>query len=189
MLNFSIGFVEEGLHDRAITRDLEWGVPLPVEDLGPGKRIYVWFEAVIGYLSASKEWAQLQRRARRRGGSGGRIPTARTYYFIGKDNIPFHTIIWPAILMALSAGSTCRSTCPANQFVTFKGEKASKSEGVGDSVLTLSRALPARRDPLRASPRTCPRRRTPTSPRRSSSAATTTSWSRRGATSSTACWR
>ena len=55
--NFSIGFVEEGLHDRAITRDLEWGVKLPVEDLGPGKRIYVWFEAVIGYLSASKEWA------------------------------------------------------------------------------------------------------------------------------------
>ena len=56
--NFSVGFVEEGLHDRSITRDLEWGVSLPVEDLGPGKRIYVWFEAVIGYLSASKEWAK-----------------------------------------------------------------------------------------------------------------------------------
>jgi methionyl-tRNA synthetase len=134
VLNFSIGFVEEGLHDRAITRDLEWGVPLPVEDLGPGKRIYVWFEAVIGYLSASKEWAEMKGEpdAWR---AWWENPDALTYYFIGKDNIPFHTIVWPAIIMGYG-GLNLPYDVPANQFVTFKGEKASKSEGVGESVLT-----------------------------------------------------
>jgi methionyl-tRNA synthetase len=134
VLNFSVGFVEEGLHDRAITRDLEWGVPLPVEDLGPGKRIYVWFEAVIGYLSASKEWAAASGdpEAWRR---WWQDPEARSYYFIGKDNIPFHTIIWPAILMGYG-GLNLPYDVPANQYVTFKGEKASKSQGVGESVLT-----------------------------------------------------
>jgi len=134
VLNFTIGFVEEGLHDRAITRDLDWGIPLPVEDLGPGKCIYVWFEAVIGYLSASKEWAQLTGDP-----EAWRLwwedPEALGYYFIGKDNIPFHTIIWPAILMGYG-GLNLPHDVPANQFVTFKGEKASKSEGVGESVLT-----------------------------------------------------
>lgn len=134
VLNFTIGFVEEGLHDRAITRDLDWGIPLPVEDLGPGKCIYVWFEAVIGYLSASKEWAKLtgDPEAWRRWWED---PEALGYYFIGKDNIPFHTIIWPAILMGYG-GLNLPHDVPANQFVTFKGEKASKSEGVGESVLT-----------------------------------------------------
>ena len=134
VLNFSIGFVEEGLHDRAITRDLEWGVSLPVEDLGPGKRIYVWFEAVIGYLSASKEWAR-QRGEPEAWRKWWEDPEAHAYYFIGKDNIPFHTIIWPAILMGYR-GLNLPFDVPANQFVTFKGEKASKSEGVGDSVLS-----------------------------------------------------
>ena len=134
VLNFTVGFVEEGLHDRAVSRDLDWGVPLWVEDLGPGKRIYVWFEAVMGYLSASKEWAQLrgEPEAWRKWWED---PEARTYYFIGKDNIPFHTIIWPAILMGYR-GLNLPFDVPANQFVTFKGEKASKSEGVGDSVLS-----------------------------------------------------
>jgi methionyl-tRNA synthetase len=134
VLNFSIGFIEEGLHDRSITRDLDWGVPLPVEDLGPGKRIYVWFEAVMGYLSASKEWAQLSGdpEAWRRWWED---PEARAYYFMGKDNIPFHTIIWPAILMGYR-GLDLPYDVPANQNVTFKGETASKSQNVGDSVLT-----------------------------------------------------
>ncbi len=134
VLNFSIGFVEEGLHDRAITRDLDWGIPVPVEDLGPGKCIYVWFEAVIGYLSASKEWAQL-RGDPEAWRAWWEDPEARGYYFIGKDNIPFHTIIWPAILMGYR-GLDLPYDVPANQYVTFKGEKASKSEGVGESVLT-----------------------------------------------------
>ncbi len=107
---------------------------LPVEDLGPGKRIYVWFEAVIGYLSASKEWAKLSGDAEA-WRKWWEDPEARGYYFIGKDNIPFHTIIWPAILMGYR-GLNLPFDVPANQFVTFKGEKASKSEGVGEPVLT-----------------------------------------------------
>ena len=134
VLNSSISFIEEGLHDRAITRDLEWGISVPVEDLGAGKRIYVWIEALIGYLSASKEWAE-------RSGdpeawrAWWENADAETYYFIGKDNIPFHTIIWPAMLMGYS-GLNLPTDVPANQFVTFKGEKASKSQGVGDDVLS-----------------------------------------------------
>ncbi|HEY8172076.1 MAG TPA: methionine--tRNA ligase, partial [Dehalococcoidia bacterium] len=132
--NYSIGWVEEGLHDRAITRDLEWGVSIPNEDLGPGKRIYVWFEAFIGYVSASIEWAEIQGTpdAWKRWWED---PTAETYYFIGKDNIFYHTIFWPAVLMAYGE-LNLPTDVPANQFVTFKGEKASKSEAVGESVLT-----------------------------------------------------
>ncbi len=134
VLNYSIGWVEEGLHDRAITRDLDWGVSIPVDDLGPGKRIYVWFEAFIGYVSAAKEWAQ------RAGDPEAwrkwwEDPAAETYYFIGKDNIFYHTIFWPAVLMAYG-GLNLPTDVPANQYVTFKGEKASKSQGVGASVLS-----------------------------------------------------
>jgi len=136
VLNFSKGWVEEGLQDRAITRDLDWGIELPVDDLGPGKRIYVWFEAVIGYLSAAKEWAQ------RRGDPEAwrdwwEDPKARTVYFIGKDNIPFHTIIWPGMLIGYG-GLNLPTDVPANQYVTFKGGKASASRGVG---LTIGEGL------------------------------------------------
>ena len=132
--NYSIGWVEEGLHDRAITRDLEWGISIPVEDLGPGKRIYVWFEAFIGYLSAAKEWAE-QRGEPESWRKWWEDQSAETYYFIGKDNIFFHTIFWPAVLMGYE-GLNLPTNVPANQYVTFKGEKASKSEGIGDSVLS-----------------------------------------------------
>ena len=136
VLNFSKGWVEEGLHDRAITRDLDWGVDLPVDDLGPGKRIYVWFEAVIGYLSASMEWAQStgQPEAWRAWWEGD---DARSVYFIGKDNIPFHTIIWPAMLSGYG-GLNLPTDVPANQYLTFKGGKASASRGVG---LTIGEGL------------------------------------------------
>nr|NIU61848.1 methionine--tRNA ligase [Stutzerimonas stutzeri] len=97
VLNWTLGLLNEGLQDRAITRDIDWGVAVPLEGY-EDKRIYVWFEAVIGYLSAAKEWAQ-----------NGDDPEAwrefwqdsdcRSYYFMGKDNIPFHTIIWPSMLM------------------------------------------------------------------------------------------
>jgi methionyl-tRNA synthetase len=125
--NFSLGQVREGLPDRAITRDLEWGIRLPVEDLGEGKRIYVWYEALIGYLSASKEWAQ------RSGSPEGwrdfwEDDVAKSYYFIGKDNIVFHTIIWPAWLMAYG-GLNLPYDVPANQYVNFGGGKASTSLG------------------------------------------------------------
>jgi len=136
VLNFSRGWVEEGLQDRAITRDLDWGIELPVDDLGPGKRIYVWFEAVIGYLSAAKEWAQL-RGEPEAWRDWWEDPEARAVYFIGKDNIPFHTIIWPGMLLGYG-GLNLPTDVPANQYVTFKGGKASASRGVG---LTIGEGL------------------------------------------------
>ncbi len=136
VLNFAKGFVEEGLHDRAITRDIEWGIELPVDDLGPGKRIYVWYDAVIGYLSASKEWAAStdDPEAWR---NWWENPDAKSYYFIGKDNIPFHCLFWPAQLMG-AGDLNLPTNVPANQYVTFKGGKASASRGIG---LTIQEGL------------------------------------------------
>jgi methionyl-tRNA synthetase len=118
-------FLDEGLRDRAITRDLNWGVPVPQ----PGfehKRIYVWFEAVIGYLSASKEWAKAQ-------GDDTAWQAfwqgeANSYYFIGKDNIFFHTLVWPAMLMGYD-GLNLPYDVPANEFLTIEGRKLSTSRG------------------------------------------------------------
>jgi methionyl-tRNA synthetase len=124
VLNFTVRYLEDGLKDRAITRDIDWGVPVPLEGYEK-KRIYVWFEAVIGYLSASKEWAKS-------GGDGeGWRPywqgkDSKSYYFIGKDNIPFHTIIWPAMLMGYG-GLNLPYDVPANEFLTIEGKKLSTS--------------------------------------------------------------
>jgi methionyl-tRNA synthetase len=136
VINWALGFVKDGLLDRAITRDLSWGVPLPPDaglNAPTDKRIYVWFEAVIGYLSASKEWAQRQGdpEAWR---AWWEDPTAESYYFVGKDNIPFHAVYWPAQLMG-SGDLNLPTNVPANQYVTFKGEKASKSFGIGRAAL------------------------------------------------------
>ena len=123
VLNFTQRYLEDGLKDRAISRDLEWGVPLPVPGY-EGKRIYVWFEAVIGYLSASKEWAA------RCGQPDAWEPfwggDARGYYFIGKDNIPFHTIIWPAMLAGFG-GLDLPYDVPANEFLNLEGRQLSTS--------------------------------------------------------------
>ena len=129
VINFARGMIEDGLIDRSFTRDISWGIPLPVDDLGDGKRIYVWWEAVMGYYSASQEWAQLQ------GDPDAwrpwwTDPDAASYYFIGKDNVPFHAVFWPALLMG-HGGLNLPTDVPANQHITFKGEKASKSRGVG----------------------------------------------------------
>ncbi len=132
VINLALGWTAEGLRDRAVTRDLDWGVELPVDDLGPGKRIYVWYDAVIGYLSASKEWSD-------RSGDPERWrhwwqnDDARHVYFIGKDNIPFHTLFWPAQLMSYG-GLHLPDDVPANQYVTFSGMKASASRGVGITI-------------------------------------------------------
>ncbi|MFP4170620.1 MAG: methionine--tRNA ligase [Methanomassiliicoccales archaeon] len=125
---FTMNWLDQGLNDRAITRDMSWGVPVPLEGWDD-KVIYVWFEAVIGYLSASKEWAKIIGRP-----EGWREfwedPQVPHYYFLGKDNIPFHTIIWPAILMGYG-GLNLAYDVPANEFLTFKGEQFSKSRGWG----------------------------------------------------------
>ncbi|MEM2933693.1 MAG: methionine--tRNA ligase [Methanocellales archaeon] len=118
---FTINWLKEGLVDRPITRDLEWGVQVPLEN-AKGKVIYVWFDAVIGYLSATKEyfkgsddWKQYWQNKE-----------AEIYYFIGKDNIPFHTIIWPAMLLA-HGDLNLPSNVPANEFLNLQGSKFSTS--------------------------------------------------------------
>ncbi len=123
VMNFTVRYLEDGLKDRAITRDIEWGIPVPVKGF-EHKRIYVWFEAVIGYLSATKEWAAStgdpeKWRAFWQGDT-------RSYYFIGKDNIAFHTIIWPAELMGYG-GLNLPYDIPANEFLTIEAGKFSKS--------------------------------------------------------------
>ncbi|MYA20615.1 MAG: methionine--tRNA ligase [Chloroflexi bacterium] len=122
--NFTLGLLREGLHDRAITRDIEWGVPVPLEGWDE-KRIYVWFEAVIGYLSATKEWAQ-QSGQPDAWEAWWKDPAARTVYFQGKDNVPFHTTIWPSMLLGYG-GLNLPYDVPANQYVTISGSKASSS--------------------------------------------------------------
>ena len=130
--NWALGMIDEGMPDRAMTRDIDWGVEVPVDDLGPGKRIYVWFDAVIGYLSAAKEWASTTNDADS-WRKWWEVSDAESYYFVGKDNIPFHTVIWPAMLMGYG-GLNLPTDVPANQYITFKGQKASKSSGVGRSI-------------------------------------------------------
>jgi methionyl-tRNA synthetase len=126
VLNFSTRYLEEGLKDRAITRDIDWGVAIPVAGF-EDKRIYVWFEAVIGYLSAAKEWAASS-------GDGEKWRdfwqnnNAKSYYFIGKDNIPFHTLIWPAMLMGYGDNLNLPYDVPANEFLTIEGRKLSTSK-------------------------------------------------------------
>jgi len=123
VLNFTTRYLEQGLKDRAITRDIDWGIPVPVDGFD-SKRIYVWFEAVIGYLSASKEWAKSSGDAEKwRSFWQGE---AKSYYFIGKDNIPFHTIIWPAMLMGYG-NLNLPYDVPANEFLTIEGKKLSTS--------------------------------------------------------------
>lgn len=129
VLTFARSWLREGLKDRPITRDLDWGIEVPV----PGyesKRIYVWFEAVMGYLTATKEWY------RRAGQPEGWKDfwydrDARHYYFIGKDNIVFHTIFWPAILMGDDARLVLPYDVPATQYLNISGEKMSAGRGMG----------------------------------------------------------
>ncbi len=124
VLNFTLRYLEGGLKDRAITRDIDWGVSVPVDGF-EGKRLYVWFEAVIGYLSAAKEWAQL-RGDEEKWRDYWQDGAARIYNFIGKDNIIFHTIIWPAMLMGYG-NLNLPYDIPANEFLTIEGRKLSTS--------------------------------------------------------------
>ncbi|MFP3880695.1 MAG: methionine--tRNA ligase [Actinomycetota bacterium] len=129
--NWALGMLED-MPRRAITRDIDWGIDVPVDDLGPGKKIYVWFDAVIGYLSASIEWAASTDDFDA-WEKWWKDPTAESYYFVGKDNIPFHAVIWPAMLMG-HGELNLPTDVPANQYLTFKGDKASASRGVGRSI-------------------------------------------------------
>jgi methionyl-tRNA synthetase len=137
------GWLNEGLRARAITRDLDWGVPIPLEGF-EDKRIYVWFDAVIGYLSASMEWAERQgapeawKRWWVLDGEGN--APGRSYYFVGKDNTPFHAIIWPAMLMGYG-GLALPYDVPANEFLTIDGQKLSSSRTYTSRLPFLPEAL------------------------------------------------
>lgn len=145
VISFSKHLLED-VRPRAMSRDISWGIPIPGWEDQPNKRLYVWFDAVIGYLSASIEWA----RRREIAGEGSRDdwrewwndPEALTYYFMGKDNIVFHSEIWPAELLAYNgegdregeAGEFGKLNLPtqvvASEFLTMEGKKFSSSKNV-----------------------------------------------------------
>jgi len=133
VMNFTLNYLKQGLQPRPITRDLDWGIPVPLPGFD-GKCLYVWFEAVIGYLSASIEWAK----------NNGKPDAwkewwynqdAKTYYFVGKDNIPFHAIIWPSQLMGVERLYEDDPTktlnlpydIPAAEFLNLEGAQFSRS--------------------------------------------------------------
>lgn len=125
--NKALSLIEEGLVERAITRDISWGVPVPLNE-AKGKVLYVWFDAPIGYISATMEWAKLAGH-----------PEAwkdwwfdketKLVHFIGKDNIIFHTIVWPAMLMGQDKPYIIPDNVPGNEFYNLEGRQFSKSDG------------------------------------------------------------
>jgi len=133
VINFARNYVEAGLKGRPVTRDIEWGIPVPLEGW-EHKRLYVWFEAVMGYFTASVEWA-----ANRGDPEAWKPwwydPEARGYCFIGKDNIPFHTVIWQAELLGVKSiydeeqdrPIQLPYDVPANEFMNVEGAQFSKS--------------------------------------------------------------
>ncbi len=135
VLNFSRSMLEEGLRARPITRDIDWGVPVP-EEGWESKVIYVWFDAVIGYFSASVEWAKAFAK-KDDWQAWWKNPDTKSYYFIGKDNIPFHSVIWPIELMAYDPDLNLPYDVPANQFLNIAGEKFSTSRGLAVWLLDV----------------------------------------------------
>lgn len=136
VLRYCEGWFKDGLKDRAVTRDLNWGVHVPVAGY-EDKVIYVWFDAVLGYISSGKEWAA----------SHGKPEAWKEYWqnedtkyvaFIGKDNVVFHCIVFPAMLMAWNDSNknhyVMPENVPANEFLNFEGQKFSKSRGWGIDV-------------------------------------------------------
>jgi methionyl-tRNA synthetase len=136
---FSLNFVKE-LKPRPITRDLDWGVPIPVQGYEEleDKKIYVWFDAVIGYLSAAIEWAA-NRGTPDAWREWWQNPEAEHAYFMGKDNIVFHTVIWPSILLGYGSGGEYGAdrgdlelpdNVVSSEFLTMEGKKFSASRGI-----------------------------------------------------------
>ena len=146
----ALGWISEGLKKRAITRDLDWGILLPEEEIkkmsaekqiadADKKRLYVWFEAVIGYLSASVEWAERKEEAKeiifkkQKGQSldwqdWWKNDKAEHYYFMGQDNLVFHTIMWPTQLLGLRENHQLPTNVVVNKFMNYEGKKFSKSK-------------------------------------------------------------
>lgn len=123
--NQSLSFINEGLKDRAITRDLSWGIDIPVSGW-EDKKIYVWFEAVLGYISATVELFK-DSKTPDKWKEFWEDNNSESYYFQGKDNIPFHTIILPAILLGIE-GKNLPTEVVANEYLNFSGKEFSKSK-------------------------------------------------------------
>ena len=140
----TLGFLREGLKERAITRDIDWGVPLPKEKIPENflienieeKRFYVWFEAVIGYFSATVEWSEKNNKSWE---DFWLDPSCRHYYFMGKDNLIFHTIFWPAELIGQQKGYNLPYFPAVNNFLLLEGKKFSKSRGVHIDSLEIAK--------------------------------------------------
>ena len=137
-------WIEDGLRPRAVTRDLDWGIPVPVEG-GDGKVLYVWFDAPIGYISSTKEWAQ-------RNGKDWepywKDKDTTLVHFIGKDNIVFHCIIFPAMLKA-EGSYILPENVPANEFLNLEGQKLSTSKNWAVWLPEYLKDFPEKQDVLR----------------------------------------
>ncbi len=135
-------WLDLGLQPRAVTRDLDWGIPVPVEG-ADGKVLYVWFDAPIGYISNTKEilpdsWERYWK-----------DPESRIIHFIGKDNIVFHCIIFPAMLMAYGDGFQLPDNVPSNEFLNLEGDKISTSRNWAVWLHEYLRDFPGKQDVLR----------------------------------------
>ena len=142
-----LSWLDGGLQPRAITRDLNWGIPVPVEG-AEGKVLYVWFDAPIGYISSTRQWAEDNGKDWEEYWKGDNV---NLIHFIGKDNIVFHCIVFPAMLKA-HGEYTLPVNVPANQFLNFEGRKFSKSKGWGieqHEYLEIFKDFPNKEDALR----------------------------------------
>jgi methionyl-tRNA synthetase len=139
--NFSLRWLEEGLKPRAVTRDNKWGIPAPFPG-AEGKTIYVWLEAVLGYVSASIEWAEKSGKPEAWKDFWFTEGT-RNVHFIGKDNIPFHVIIFPALLQATHEPYVLPWQVSSTEFILFEGQRFSKSKKIGVWVDDALKYAPA----------------------------------------------
>lgn len=142
--NYSLGWYKEGLEDRPITRDLHWGVPVPLKE-AEGKVLYVWFDAPIGYISSTMEWAD-RIGDPERWKTYWQDPETQLVHFIGKDNVVFHAILFPMILMR-AGGYVLPDAIPANEYLTIEGRKISTSQNYAIWLDDYLNVFPP--DPLR----------------------------------------
>lgn len=137
-------WIDDGLRPRAVTRDLDWGIPVPVEG-GEGKVLYVWFDAPIGYISATKEWAE---RVGKNWEDYWKDENTKLVHFIGKDNIVFHCIIFPSMLKA-EGSYILPDNVPANEFLNLEGNKLSTSKNWAVWLPEYLEDFPNQQDVLR----------------------------------------
>ena len=139
-------WIDDGLRPRAVTRDLDWGIPVPIEG-AEGKVLYVWFDAPIGYISSTKEWAA---RVGKNWEDYWKDPETTLVHFIGKDNIVFHCIIFPAMLKA-EGSYILPENVPANEFLNLEGKKLSTSKNWAVWLPDYLKEFPNQQDVLRYS--------------------------------------